>query len=1041
MTANTARRIGLAVSFFLVFSGWAAAGVNIANSPGTRSYAPRLAVDYEGNVHAVWLEVTGNQTGDIYYAKGNRDATSWSTPINLSNSNGAYSETLEPCGIAADQNNNVYVIYVDGRTLKLRIYQSGAWGSPITLDTIPSDRTDKCDTPRVQVTPSGDIFTVWFYWNYREVFSRARINGVWETKKLLGSGRGSKMTDIAIGNNVVAACWTEKHESLDIYQIAHVFRSRSANASWSGVTHVCPDTYSQQHPCMEVDSNDISHIAWTTVLNEYTGTRIMHYVQGSGTNFSARVAISPDEFLHYPQMDERNNNIYVCWQVGSWEGGESVDFNIKLNGSWQGRADVPQSTGSVYPDVAVSRLEDRRYFAWEQNNDIYVHVYAVQTSTVQPVITGTVRTPTGAGLSSVTLTGLPTGPVTPASGAYSGPVYGGWSGTVTPVRSGYTFSPANRAYSGVIANRIVQDYVGASDGCTYNIAPSLQTISENGGTASVTVTAGGGCAWSAASQSAWITITSGSSGTGNGTVQFTVAGNTAGPRTGFLIVAGQTVTIHQDGDFVFNESAAYVVLPEASWAEATGGGAWVSEVQITDVTGGSWVSAYFSCGGGVRRGPVFVWNNSGGDKRSVKFSNFLSFLGTMDTGFNYYGRVGAVEFVTQDANHKIQVVGRTFNGSVSRTWPGLVPAAANTAFVGQRMLIQNLTNNATYRTFAGFFNPTTNSVTAQFRLINGNGAAFGSTFDLTFPAYDFQSFNPFTQAGVPYPGTSSDNVYLVITPTSGSGALIGFGSSANNTSNDPAAHLAVQYQGTLDNSPASDIVLPECIWALATGAGTWVTSVQITDLTGGSVVSATFSYGGGARRGPVTVWTSTAGAGRSFISANFLSTLATLDPAFAYYGRVGTVEFTTQDSSHKIHVSARIRNGNYSKTFAGMQPTDANTADTSRQLLLQGLTNNSVYRSSCGFVNPTASSVVVEFRLYSADGSAVGSAFSRTFAGYDFQSFNPFTLAGVPYPGSSYDNVILIATPTSGTGKVMGFGATAHNSSNDPAAHNIVQYR
>jgi len=37
-------------------------------------------------------------------------------------------------------------------------------------------------------------------------------------------------------------------------------------------------------------------------------------------------------------------------------------------------------------------------------------------------------------------------------------------------------------------------------------------------------------------------------------------------------------------------------------------------------------------------------------------------------------------------------------------------------------------------------------------------------------------------------------VVLWITPTSGSGKVMVFGASANNTSNDPAAHIGVQYQ-------------------------------------------------------------------------------------------------------------------------------------------------------------------------------------------------------------------------------------------------------
>jgi hypothetical protein len=366
---------------------------------------------------------------------------------------------------------------------------------------------------------------------------------------------------------------------------------------------------------------------------------------------------------------------------------------------------------------------------------------------------------------------------------------------------------------------------------------------------------------------------------------------------------------------------------------------------------------------------------------------------------------------------------------------------ANTADTARRMMLQNFVNNATYRSSCGFFNPTGDAVTIDFRLLDQDGATIGSTFAKTLVGHDFQSFSPFNQAGVPYPANSYDNVVLWITPTSGSGQVMIYGATANNTSNDPAAHIGVQYQGVCVNSPSSYQVVPECIWAPATGGGTWVSEVQITDITGGSVVSVYFNYGGGNRRGPFTLWTSP-GADRNVKYASILSSIDDLDAeAFTYYGRVGAVEFSTQDGSHQIQVVARTLNGDYSKTFPGLNLTDSNTADTARRMMLQNFVNNSTYRSSCGFFNPTGDSVTVEFRLLDAGGNTIGSAFTKTFVGYDFQAFSPFNQAGVPYPANSYDNVVLWITPTSGSGKVMIYGATANNTSNDPAAHIGVQYQ
>jgi Putative binding domain, N-terminal len=63
----------------------------------------------------------------------------------------------------------------------------------------------------------------------------------------------------------------------------------------------------------------------------------------------------------------------------------------------------------------------------------------------------------------------------------------------------------------------------------------------------VTVTAGSGCAWTAVSNNSWIVITSGSSGSGNGTVTYSV-GLYGGPpktRTGNITIAGKTLTVKQ----------------------------------------------------------------------------------------------------------------------------------------------------------------------------------------------------------------------------------------------------------------------------------------------------------------------------------------------------------------------------------------------------------------------------------------------------------------------------------------------------------------
>jgi hypothetical protein len=80
------------------------------------------------------------------------------------------------------------------------------------------------------------------------------------------------------------------------------------------------------------------------------------------------------------------------------------------------------------------------------------------------------------------------------------------------------------------------------------VFPSSINSGFSGTTGLLAVQSNGSCAWTAQSNASWITITSGSSGTGNGNVGFRIDPNpSTSPRTGTMTVARGTVTVMQDG--------------------------------------------------------------------------------------------------------------------------------------------------------------------------------------------------------------------------------------------------------------------------------------------------------------------------------------------------------------------------------------------------------------------------------------------------------------------------------------------------------------
>jgi uncharacterized repeat protein (TIGR03803 family) len=117
--------------------------------------------------------------------------------------------------------------------------------------------------------------------------------------------------------------------------------------------------------------------------------------------------------------------------------------------------------------------------------------------------------------------------------------------------------------------------VGCDGGCAYMLSATNVTLAAKGGSESVSVrTCSARCSWTAVSNDPFITITSGTNGAGNGTVRYTVPGNTnATPLVGTMTIAGQTFTINQDPG-----GCTYSLSPKIGKVRASGGS---STVRVT----------------------------------------------------------------------------------------------------------------------------------------------------------------------------------------------------------------------------------------------------------------------------------------------------------------------------------------------------------------------------------------------------------------------------------------------------------------------------
>ncbi len=119
--------------------------------------------------------------------------------------------------------------------------------------------------------------------------------------------------------------------------------------------------------------------------------------------------------------------------------------------------------------------------------------------------------------------------------------------------------------------------------CEFSISPRQLAVNGSGGPAEIVVSStSADCAWTASSQSPWITVSGNAAGSGNGAVTLAIAAHSGADRTGTVLVAGQTVTVAQA------TACSYAVTPttytapptaihNASFAVSTGAGcAWTA---------------------------------------------------------------------------------------------------------------------------------------------------------------------------------------------------------------------------------------------------------------------------------------------------------------------------------------------------------------------------------------------------------------------------------------------------------------------------------
>lgn len=343
----------------------------------------------------------------------------------------------------------------------------GSGGSPNVSCTVTSGSpvTFSCSVPpnwSGNITPSSSGYTF-------SPGSISRTNVTTAQSGLSFTATASLATSFAISGVVSPAVSTAVVTAIGsagnpngtcTYTVATGAYSCTVPSAWSGSVIVSACGYSFT-PGAYVASNVTSDLAQD--ITSTTSSASSHTVSGvvnaapTVTNVIVNAAGSSSGTCTYTMA----NGQYSCTVPSCWTGTvtpTTADAGILFT-----------PTNYSYPQAVSSNLSN-------QNFDTSYTISGVVGQVSGAYLTGVTMTATGSAGSG---NGSCTYPNT--NGTYACVVPGLWNGSISPVKSGYSFSPASRAYVNVTSTNATENYsVTAVVTPTYTITATISGLSNNG---------------------------------------------------------------------------------------------------------------------------------------------------------------------------------------------------------------------------------------------------------------------------------------------------------------------------------------------------------------------------------------------------------------------------------------------------------------------------------------------------------------------------------------------------------------------------------
>jgi hypothetical protein len=326
---------------FVLAAGLLAGAAQFPFAQDSLNYQTQVAA---GNGQVRWSNCQFAPDGTLYVVYGNSGFTPWaavsmdnpiwmvsydgtsaSTPFNVTDT--ATVDAYQP-NIAINKSGLMAVVWGQQQSdsIYLRTYDTVAktWGSIETVATGYGNYE-----PAVVIDSQGNIFMAWFTALSGGVYTRAKVNGVWEDIFRQPAVGLTKQQQIAIGpDDVVHLVWIDKNYGTFTGKYSKRSRSFAWTAPEEWVILVEPT-----HPSITITPDNVPWVASQEAVDP-----LEHFSEIWIMNLTApaqRSKIGQDISQHYPRIQaDSNGNLHVAIQDGGNDIGIGVLYGNNIDGNF-----------------------------------------------------------------------------------------------------------------------------------------------------------------------------------------------------------------------------------------------------------------------------------------------------------------------------------------------------------------------------------------------------------------------------------------------------------------------------------------------------------------------------------------------------------------------------------------------------------------------------------------------------------------------------------------------------------------------------------